>query len=187
MILRLQTSCFSSLHLYGKTFRQITKSLSRYILLCRSHQWKKVPCDGNPALISASDPDNNETIKTGPCNLFKPSEIRSTIQPITFTGNKEYWKQNLLTQHSNEPKQVFGKTINHHFFHDRVINSDYQELSNLLDKINANGNNGSHFHFYYVITGHWFEDKVFDTLGWPYHGLTEVAFNMQRVNFHILQ
>ena len=62
---------------------------------------------------------------------FKPSEIRSTIQPNTFTAHqaglyspkhiKDFWNRILLTKHSDETIQVLGKAISYDFFQDSDI------------------------------------------------------------------
>ena len=89
----------------------------------------------NTATIIALDLDGNQfylstptPVKQDPPAHFKLSEIRSTIQPNTFSAHtaglhslkhlKGFWNRFLLRKLSDETIQILGKTIGYDFFHD---------------------------------------------------------------------
>ena len=96
----------------------------------------EITSNGIPATIIALDLDGNHVYLLTPTPVkqdapvhFKPSEIRSNIQPNTFSAHtaglyslkhmKDFWNKILLTKHSDETIPVFGKTIGYDILHDR--------------------------------------------------------------------
>ena len=70
---------------------------------------------------------------------FKPSEIRSTNQPNTFSAHQQafihpsiyqiFWNSFLLTKHSDQTIQVLGKAKSYDFFHDSNTTFEYNKES----------------------------------------------------------
>ena len=93
-----------------------------------------ITCDNSPRNIIELDPDSDdqdfynlgpESNKRKPPLMFTPSQIKTTIRPITFTAQDaginsnaeldQFWNRILCSKHSDSTLQLLGKALSYSF------------------------------------------------------------------------
>ena len=92
-----------------------------------------IECGNNPQNIIELDPDSDdfyvltpEPLKREAPQMFKPTQIKTTITPNTFTAQDagiysnaeldQFWNRVLFTTHSDTTFQLLGKSLSYDFF-----------------------------------------------------------------------
>ena len=93
-----------------------------------------IQCDNNPQNIIELDPDSDNTdfyiltpepVKKEPPQMFKPTQIKTTISPNTFTAQdagiysnadlNQFWNRVVFAKHSDTTLQLLGRAITYDF------------------------------------------------------------------------
>ena len=147
-----------------------------------------IECGNNPQKIIELDPDADDgdfyvltpdPLKREPPQMFKPTQIKTTITPNTFTAlciysNAEldqFWNRVFLAKHSDTTLQLLGKSLSYDFItmhneqHSHTGSNPYNHLRiglhdhllNLLPLFNPN----------------WFSQAFINLFGYPCYILTQ--------------
>ena len=149
-----------------------------------------IECGNNPQNIIELDPDADDgdfyvltpdPLKREPPQMFKPTQIKTTITPNTFTAQDagiysnaeldQFWNRVLFAKHSDTTRQLLGKSLSYDFItmhnehhshtgsnphnHLRIVLHDH--LLNLLPLFNPN----------------WFSQAFINLFGYPCYILTQ--------------
>ena len=107
-----------------------------------------IECGNNPQNIIELDPDSNDgdfyvltpaPLKREAPQMFKPTQIKSTIIPNTFTAQDagiysnaeldQFWNRVLFAKHSDTTLQLLGKSLSYNFI---SMHNDKQSYTGLV-------------------------------------------------------
>ena len=151
-----------------------------------------ITCDNNPRNIIELDPDSDdqdfyilgpEPNKRKPPLMFTPSQIKTTIRPITFTAQDagiysnaeldQFWNRILFSKHSDSTLQILGKALSYSFISsntpDYNANSPHDNPYNTL----RFGLHDKLINLTPLFTPTWFSDAFIAFFGYPCYILTQ--------------
>ena len=143
-----------------------------------------IECGNNPQKIIELDPDTDDgdfyvltpdPLKREPPQLFKPTQIKTTITPNTFTAQDagsysnaeldQFWNRVLFAKHSDTTLQLLEKSISYDFI---TMHNEQHSLRGL------NPNNhlriGLHDHLLILLplfNPNWFSQAFINLFGYP--------------------
>ena len=149
-----------------------------------------IECGNNPQNIIELDPDSNdgdfyvltpEPLKREAPQMFKPTQIKTTITPNTFTAQDagiysnaeldQFWNRVLFAKHSDTTLQLLGKSLSYDF------------ISMHNEKHSYSGHNpynhlriGVHDHLLNLLplfNPDWFSQAFINFFGYPCYVLTQ--------------
>ena len=149
-----------------------------------------IECGNNPQNIIELDPDADDTdfyvltpdpLKREAPQMFKPTQIKTTITPNTFTAQDagiysnaeldQFWNRVLIAKHSNTTLQLLGKSLSYDFI--TVHNERHSYTgSNPYNHLRI----GLHDHLLNLLplfNPDWFSQAFINFFGYPCYILTQ--------------
>ena len=159
-----------------------------------------IECGNNPQNKIELDPDSNdgdfyvltpEPLKREALQMFKPTQIKTTITPITFTAQDagiysnaeldQFWNRVLFAKHSDTTLQLLGKSLSYDF------------ISMHNEKHSYSGHNpynhlriGVHDHLLNLLplfNPDWFSQAFINFFGYPCYVLTQCGISFSTFLF----
>ena len=149
-----------------------------------------IECGNNPQNIIELDPDSNdgdfyvltpEPLKREAPQMFKPTQIKTTITPNTFTAQDagiysnaeldQFWNRVLFAKHSDTTLQLLGKSLSYDFI---TVHNDKPSYSgqNSYNHLRI----GVHDHLLNLLplfNPDWFSQAFINFFGYPCYVLTQ--------------
>ena len=180
--------CFDRIPIYYKDTVMYVHPITRQTF----NYATPIQCDNNPQNIIELDPDSDNTdfyiltpepIKKEPPQMFKPTQIKTTISPNTFTAQdagiysnadlNQFWNRVVFAKHSDTTLQLLGRAITYDFLQSTTGNSDNKKSSyNPYNKVRI-GLHDKLLSLTPLFTPEWFSDTFIQIFGYPCYILTQ--------------
>ena len=147
-------------------------------------------CGNNPQNIFELDLDADDgdfyvlppdPLKREPPRMFKPTQIKTTITPNTFTAQDagiysnaeldQFWNRVLFAKHSDTILELFGKSLSYDF-----ITMHNEQLSHTRSNPYNHLSIGLHDHLLNILplfNSNWFSQAFINLFGYPCYILTQ--------------
>ena len=143
-----------------------------------------IKCGNNPQKFIKLDPDTDDgdfyvltpdSLKREAPQMFKPTQIKTTITPNTFTAQDagiysnaeldQFWKRVLFAKHSDTTLQLLGQSLSYDFITVHNEQNPYNHLKS--------GLNGHLLNLLPLFNPDWFNQAFIRFFGYPCYVLTQ--------------